>query len=112
MVSSPLPDAHSPVAGPDAVFVLAAVIASRKVQNPYPLFVMSARVFTVIELPAAAVIAPIFAPACTEGGVREELLVALIADHSVGCRLMVGGRNRSEERRVGKECRSRWSPYH
>ncbi len=23
-----------------------------------------------------------------------------------------GGSNRSEERRVGKECRSRWSPYH
>ena len=22
------------------------------------------------------------------------------------------GRPRSEERRVGKECRSRWSPYH
>ena len=22
------------------------------------------------------------------------------------------GVNRSEERRVGKECRSRWSPYH
>ena len=22
------------------------------------------------------------------------------------------GYNRSEERRVGKECRSRWSPYH
>ena len=22
------------------------------------------------------------------------------------------GRGRSEERRVGKECRSRWSPYH
>ena len=22
------------------------------------------------------------------------------------------GANRSEERRVGKECRSRWSPYH
>ena len=28
--------------------------------------------------------------------------------------LMVKGqkRTRSEERRVGKECRSRWSPYH
>src|SRR3712207_7736416 len=25
---------------------------------------------------------------------------------------MVDGRVRSEERRVGKECRSRWSPYH
>src|SRR6185295_15131005 len=23
-----------------------------------------------------------------------------------------GAANRSEERRVGKECRSRWSPYH
>ena len=22
------------------------------------------------------------------------------------------GKERSEERRVGKECRSRWSPYH
>ena len=25
---------------------------------------------------------------------------------------MAGTRSRSEERRVGKECRSRWSPYH
>ena len=24
----------------------------------------------------------------------------------------IGSRSRSEERRVGKECRSRWSPYH
>ena len=30
------------------------------------------------------------------------------------CWLGVGGTwaSRSEERRVGKECRSRWSPYH
>ena len=28
-----------------------------------------------------------------------------------GYTLLMGG-NRSEERRVGKECRSRWSPYH
>src|SRR2546427_3708430 len=27
-------------------------------------------------------------------------------------RVRVEGRTRSEERRVGKECRSRWSPYH
>src|SRR5215813_13129623 len=27
-------------------------------------------------------------------------------------RRMLIGRGRSEERRVGKECRSRWSPYH
>ena len=24
----------------------------------------------------------------------------------------IGSNARSEERRVGKECRSRWSPYH
>ena len=27
-------------------------------------------------------------------------------------RVMGGSTRRSEERRVGKECRSRWSPYH
>ena len=26
--------------------------------------------------------------------------------------LVACGAERSEERRVGKECRSRWSPYH
>ena len=27
-------------------------------------------------------------------------------------RVCCGNKYRSEERRVGKECRSRWSPYH
>jgi len=30
----------------------------------------------------------------------------------VSCFAVVIGKIRSEERRVGKECRSRWSPYH
>src|SRR2546430_348504 len=30
----------------------------------------------------------------------------------LGRRQLVALRRRSEERRVGKECRSRWSPYH
>ena len=30
----------------------------------------------------------------------------------VGKREITHARERSEERRVGKECRSRWSPYH
>ena len=29
-----------------------------------------------------------------------------------GTTLTMAGVTRSEERRVGKECRSRWSPYH
>src|ERR1035438_10908654 len=45
-------------------------------------------------------------------------IVRLPQDHTSGAKLgewtpaaMVAD-NRSEERRVGKECRSRWSPYH
>src|SRR5471030_3492872 len=38
------------------------------------------------------------------------LFYAAPAENAFMCRLRVP--NRSEERRVGKECRSRWSPYH
>src|SRR2546430_11806743 len=31
---------------------------------------------------------------------------------TVEVKIPVGATDRSEERRVGKECRSRWSPYH
>src|SRR5256885_4874505 len=34
------------------------------------------------------------------------------AHNNLGNALVEQGRVRSEERRVGKECRSRWSPYH
>ena len=33
-------------------------------------------------------------------------------DGASGMDLMAFIKERSEERRVGKECRSRWSPYH
>src|SRR2546426_12119997 len=43
---------------------------------------------------------------------REEGDDAQVADQ-VGVEAgLGGGAARSEERRVGKECRSRWSPYH
>src|SRR3712207_7553183 len=41
-------------------------------------------------------------------GSRAEAM-AFDADGAV---LATAGQDRSEERRVGKECRSRWSPYH
>src|SRR5216684_6241403 len=54
----------------------------------------------------------------SHGGLELDLPAALEVlqalgriDGSVGWTAMVAGR-RSEERRVGKECRSRWSPYH
>ena len=40
----------------------------------------------------------------------EQQVIALSA--KVGHHLEAIGHRRSEERRVGKECRSRWSPYH
>ena len=43
-----------------------------------------------------------FAMECIDTSVDDDVL-------DIGCG---GGTTRSEERRVGKECRSRWSPYH
>src|SRR2546430_8946638 len=43
-------------------------------------------------------------------GVKEGVLVAEVMKG--GPAEAAGMRQRSEERRVGKECRSRWSPYH
>ena len=36
----------------------------------------------------------------------------LCHDRVDAAREAIAGEPRSEERRVGKECRSRWSPYH
>ena len=49
----------------------------------------------------------------TRGEHHVELLAENSRDEFLGGGLAVGsGDSRSEERRVGKECRSRWSPYH
>ena len=42
----------------------------------------------------------------------EEHTSELQSQSNLVCRLLRCARLRSEERRVGKECRSRWSPYH
>src|ERR1035438_6869824 len=41
-------------------------------------------------------------------GISKVMTLACTYDH----RIIQGAESRSEERRVGKECRSRWSPYH
>src|SRR3712207_3368309 len=57
----------------------------------------------------------------TQGRVRDDSRrhTARLEDRRAALRRLgdlsrerVAGRPRSEERRVGKECRSRWSPYH
>ena len=47
--------------------------------------------------------------------ISDAVLDAIIAKDAtarVACETLVTTYVRSEERRVGKECRSRWSPYH
>ena len=47
------------------------------------------------------------------GGESLELCVGgPVVDHRELLHRVSRGDDRSEERRVGKECRSRWSPYH
>ena len=44
------------------------------------------------------------------GGIGKAVAIALAKEGAAVAVHFHG--NRSEERRVGKECRSRWSPYH
>ena len=48
--------------------------------------------------------------------VKRGEIHALIGENGAGKSTLIktcsGADDRSEERRVGKECRSRWSPYH
>ena len=46
------------------------------------------------------------------GGFTGSCLSALMHGEERGERLLVDREGETEERRVGKECRSRWSPYH
>ena len=56
----------------------------------------------VFSLPGAADYSDLYFPVAGECGIKSAVTPTLGGD----CKL------RSEERRVGKECRSRWSPYH
>src|SRR5256886_7257942 len=46
-----------------------------------------------------------------ERGQAEEVITVAVRDVDRG-EVLPARPDRSEERRVGKECRSRWSPYH
>ena len=47
-----------------------------------------------------------------EGFQSDVKITAYVDEQNVITAIVIDSANRSEERRVGKECRSRWSPYH
>src|SRR3989449_11065580 len=97
---------------------------SQKELNPRQVFELRSRVIKEIrrfldEHGYIEVETPMLTPLATGAAARpfkthhnalDIDLYARIAPELYLKRLVVGGR--SEERRVGKECRSRWSPYH
>ena len=48
----------------------------------------------------------------TGGQAQKEVGDGETGDHRVDVQVADADAHRSEERRVGKECRYRWSPYH
>ena len=56
---------------------------------------------TGISIASAAVFSRVAVPQMVANGYNNRFALGVVA-----------GSSRSEERRVGKECRSRWSPYH
>ena len=68
---------------------------------------------TILTLELTAFVADAAGPAASSAKGKPQLIDGLLvipdrtADETIS-----GVHRRSEERRVGKECRSRWSPYH
>ena len=50
--------------------------------------------------------------ALTEADGNFEKAIEILRERGLATAAKKASRTRSEERRVGKECRSRWSPYH
>src|SRR3712207_2474945 len=70
---------------------------------------------TMIGFAALFAVYSYVSPILTElGGIPEAWVTPVLALFGIGTTVgtLAGGRLRSEERRVGKECRSRWSPDH
>src|SRR3712207_8218728 len=64
----------------------------------------------ILRLPPVAAPAPLPPPGGARGA--RPLAVRIRGPPVLALTVARHERGRSEERRVGKECRSRWSPYH
>src|SRR6201996_6632128 len=84
-------------------------IATKLASEGYRVFALARSESDALKAAIAAHLSLHFVPYdLSETGGIAELLRAFKAEHGP----LYGLVNRSEERRVGKECRSRWSPDH
>ena len=71
---------------------------------------------TAYEIKECAGVQTCALPICTKESAATAILSQIVSSAEAGLekilRWAAEAENRSEERRVGKECRSRWSPYH
>ena len=82
---------------------------------------MTDKLFTLVrlgalDLPNRLVMAPLTRLRAGDRGVPNDLMAEYYRQRAAIRLIVTEGtwpvHRRSEERRVGKECRSRWSPYH
>ena len=91
----------------DKLLISAALISLVEIQRvpAWMVILIIGREFAVTGLRSIAAASGYTIQASDLGKTKMVTQVAAIG-------LVIGGIRRSEERRVGKECRSRWSPYH
>ena len=108
-----------------SITILLAVItvATAGLQNPRPVEVLEVIFANQTNFQALLSLFSIFQSIPNSGTPISQWFKAYWKPHQYLCvtshknehitkQLNPARRNRSEERRVGKECRSRWSPYH
>src|SRR3712207_7426241 len=93
---------------PFALVVLVVAISFGALARSLGWGVLAPIVFSVVTFSVAAQFA-VAAVLGASGGVSTAIAAAVLLNARF---LPMGMAVRSEERRVGKECRSRWSPYH
>jgi len=100
-----------------AVVVLPVALLALRLLDDSALGVVIAYILVAIGLAFVLVLAVAVAASGPGGLARGAVALVVLGLLSLPMLHVIGRRScpemmRSEERRVGKECRSRWSPYH